>query len=589
MIASRSALSVSVLLLLLFATLVSASELRSPTCGDLAKWSGTVDPKDRWEPFAENPSLWLPGTMSTPEFEALFAKPALDWTQADVLSARTIWNGCIQQAKKTRNQEQRNLLQNARRYLTTNLRNVVRYQERREEKVARDQQHVARQERRQAERVDARAVKPRTSTPAAVSAPGLKAGVDQLIAEPPSTEGLIALGSLSSLNTDDADGMRKLEREFGYMSTPAAKAAYRIIRELRIRGTSGYEAELPRINARLGQVKPIVLDELRAEFSQNPADLKQRQALAQRYEGLMKQLKAALPEEEYLALADETRKERRGVVDRAVADAKGQIDQVPAGEKSIARIDRIVSETAKRGLDNKQRRDLVNHARLRQRMLADEILNDVVENELPALPETLAGVQALNAITTRMLQGIVQKADRDVIQQFVDASGTRLADIGRKALAEYAETLARLPENESGLAQAEQELADKVGWIDMEERVRSDYVAAAKARRDEIAAVVGKERAQQRAVKERERKRLISAGGDPRLVGSEWIDENKTMKLDFRDQETVFVNVVGLKFAGTYKISRDDVVVQGPHGQLVFTFRGDTLAGNGAVFRKSNN
>ena len=188
----------------------------------------------------------------------------------------------------------------------------------------------------------------------------------------------------------------------------------------------------------------------------------------------MKRLEAALPEEEYLALADETRKERRGVVDRAVADAKGQIDQVPAGEKGIARIDRIVSETVKRGLDSKQRRDLVNHARSRQRMLANQILNDVVENELPALPETLAGVQTLNAITTRMLQGIVQKADRDVIQQFVDASGTRLADIGRKALTEYGEILARLPENESGLAQAEQELADKVGWTDMEERVRAD-------------------------------------------------------------------------------------------------------------------
>ena len=58
------------------------------------------------------------------------------------------------------------------------------------------------------------------------------------------------------------------------------------------------------------------------------------------------------------------------------------------------------------------------------------------ENELPALPPTLAGIRSLNAISTRMLQGVVQKADRDVIQRFVNASDARLTEIGRKALTE---------------------------------------------------------------------------------------------------------------------------------------------------------
>jgi hypothetical protein len=56
------------------------------------------------------------------------------------------------------------------------------------------------------------------------------------------------------------------------------------------------------------------------------------------------------------------------------------------------------------------------------------------------------------------------------------------------------------------------------------------------------------------------------------------------MKYEFRDQETVFITVLGMKVAGTYKVSRDDVVVQGPHGQLVYTFDGDKLTGNGAIF-----
>ena len=578
-------------LTLLIASVAVADRFRTPTCDELAKWSETVDPTDRWEPFTENNRIWLPNAMSKPEFETLFGKPALDWTQADVRSARSAWNGCIQQAKKARDNDLRNLLQHARGYLTTNLRNATRYQARRGERVTREPRRQAKQERRPEEQLDAQASKAQQtqgvpSVP--ISHPGLKAGIDELLAVPPSVEGLIALGSLSNLDIGNADAMQELERQFGYTYGPAGKAAYRVMRELRIRGTTGYETqELPRINARLAEIRPPVLAELKAEFSQSPADLNKRRALAQRYEKLMKQLKVALTEEEYLALADETRKERTSVVDRAVADAKAKIDQVPGGLRSIAGIDRIVSETAKRGLDTRQHRDLVNHARSRQRTLANEVLNHAVEKELPALPDTLAGIRELNAIGSRMLQGVVQKADKDVIEKFVTASDARLAEIGRTALPEYEKALARLPESEAGLAQAEREVSDKEGWIDMEERVRGEYVAIAKARRDAIAVVVDKKRSQRNELLDRERKRAIAAGGDPRLVGTAWVDSNNTMKFDFRDHETVIITALGLKVAGTYRVSRDDVVVQGPHGQLVYTFDGDKLTGNGAVFRKT--
>ena len=187
-----------------------------------------------------------------------------------------------------------------------------------------------------------------------------------------------------------------------------------------------------------------------------------------------------------------------------------------------------------------------------------------------------------------MLQGVVQKADKNVIQQFVDASDARLAEIGREALPEYEQVLAKLPENEGGLARAEREVVEKEGWIDMEEGIRSGYIAIAKARRDEIARVVSKERTHRRAALERERDAAIAAGGDPRLIGTEWIDTNKTMKFEFRDEETVFINALGIKAAGTYKVSRNDVVVKGPHGQLVYTLEGNRLTGMGATFIKQS-
>lgn len=587
MIISRALIYVTAVVVSLVLPVAVAEDLRTPPCDDLAKWSKTVDAKDRWEPFAENNRIWLPDAMSTPEFDALFGKPALEWTQADVQSARTAWNACIQQAKKTRDNAQRNILQNARRFLTTNLRDAARYQERREEAVTQDPKSATTQEGRRAQVAGASEARALPSQP--VSAPGLKAGVDQLITAPESVEGLIALGSLSNLDIRDGNAIQELERQFGYTYGPAGKAAYRIMRELRIRGTSGFEErELPRIRARLAEIKLPLLEELKAEFSQSPADMNQRRALAQRYEKLMKQLEVALTEEEYHTLADEIRNERRAVIDGAVSAAKAKIDQVPAGAQGIAEIDKIVGYTANMGLDTEQRRDLVDHARSRQATLANDILNAAAK-ELPALPENLAGIKELNAISGRMLQGVVQRADQKVVQAFATASDARLAQIGRKALKEYEQALAELPENEAGLAQAENELADKEGWGDMQEQVRSEYVAAAKARRDQIAVTVDKDRAQRNVRLEREREAAIAAGGDPRLVGFEWVDSNNTMKFDFRDHETVFITALGLKVAGTYEVSRDDVVVRGPHGQLVYSFDGEKLVGNGAVFSKRGN
>ncbi|MCP5429294.1 MAG: hypothetical protein H6962_03380 [Chromatiaceae bacterium] len=114
--------------------------------------------------------------------------------------------------------------------------------------------------------------------------------------------------------------------------------------------------------------------------------------------------------------------------------------------------------TANMGLYTEQRRDLVEHARSRQATLANDILYHAAAKELPAPPENLAGINELNAISGRMLQGVVQSADRKVVQAFVAASDARLARIGRKALKEYEQALASRPENEVGLTQAENEV-----------------------------------------------------------------------------------------------------------------------------------
>lgn len=569
---------------------VHASALKQPACDELAQWSKTIDAKGRWEPFSDNPRVWLPKAMASKTFAALFGKPALEWSEQDVQSARRHWNGCIQMARKARDDDRLATLSTARRYLTSNLRNAVRYQERQANGAAKTVRRDAQTAQAGVEKTPAgrSAAADGSSDRRRATATSLERSVNALVSQPPSLESLLALGTLSRLDVANTVRLNELQRRFGSMpGHPATRSAYQILREVQARGSSGFsQSALPAINSRLEEVKPPVLASLREEFSKSPADLDQRRALARRYETVMADLEHALPDDEWRALADETRSNRRAIVAEALSFAKTEIDDVPAGPQAVAKIDRIVNRTVARGLDIRQQRELTTHARARQTKLADDLLNKVIETELQKIPESWAGFAAMNQLNAATLRAAGGHASAAASASYSQAVKARMAQIGRKALPEFERQLATLPEDEDGLAKAEQHVADVKVWHAMEEGVRRDYLAAAEERRDRISAAVRQAGEERRAAAIRERKQAIAAGADPRVVGYRWIDENEVMQLDFRDEETVFVTALGMKFAGTYQVSRDDVVVTGPHGQLVYTLRGDRLVGMGATFRK---
>jgi hypothetical protein len=143
--------------------------------------------------------------MASSEFETLFRKSALQWTQADVLSARGAWNGCIQKAKKARNKDQQTGLSAARGYLTSNLRNAVRYRERREPNAQRTERRqtqapTKRQETTQ-NRTEGAARTPQRSQKSTTAS--LDRAVNELVALPASLDSLRALGLLSRLDVQD--------------------------------------------------------------------------------------------------------------------------------------------------------------------------------------------------------------------------------------------------------------------------------------------------------------------------------------------------------------------------------------------------
>ena len=225
-----------------------------------------------------------------------------------------------------------------------------------------------------------------------------------------------------------------------------------------------------------------------------------------------------------------------------------------------------------------QRREVSEATQSRQREIADTLLAKA-EAHLAEIPETLEGMARLDE-TVKSMNPARLFASESARRAFTDVVQTRQAEIRQGALSEFKTRLDALPENREGLKQAENWVV-KTQRVPEETPVRDPYINVALARRDAIKTILD----------ERDRKRrqaAIDAGGDPRLVGLRFVEPKAGMMLEFRDEEKVFMNMLGIRAAGDYEVSFDDVIVNGPNGQIVLTIDGDTLQGQGLSFERKD-
>lgn len=70
---------------------------------------------------------------------------------------------------------------------------------------------------------------------------------------------------------------------------------------------------------------------------------------------------------------------------------------------------------------------------------------------------------------------------------------------------------------------------------------------------------------------------LLSACGSG--LSGKYSDEMGIMEYEFDSDGTVYMNAMGTKVAGEYEIDDTNVIVQGPHGNLVFEMKDEQLVG----------
>lgn len=62
-------------------------------------------------------------------------------------------------------------------------------------------------------------------------------------------------------------------------------------------------------------------------------------------------------------------------------------------------------------------------------------------------------------------------------------------------------------------------------------------------------------------------------------LSGKYSDEMGIMEYEFDSDGTVYMNAMGTRVAGEYEIDDSNVIVRGPHGNLVFEMKDEQLVG----------
>ncbi|WP_153242377.1 hypothetical protein [Ferruginivarius sediminum] len=562
----------------------SHAAVKTPDCAALEKWALTIDVRDRWNPIPGN-GAWLPKAFEGQAFRDLFGAAPLEWTVDDTKAIEAPIQACIARANEAGRTAERRALVNAARNLVGRLSTVLARAEQAEAREKARQEKAARLAEKKRQRAEAREKarrekeaqraereRQRAEARAARREAELTQAVDDVLAQPDSPELLHDLALLGAADPSDMNAWRN-------MPMPKLRPSRALLHTLRSLEVSGKDPRVAtKLAARRETLHKAAMTRLRGEIDGLDSSTRSLRILQRKLPTVQRDLGAALTPEDIAELSTAIGEKYRSIQLAITRRARDMIERAGNDAAASQRIDKILANTARGGITRQQYKEVRAFGLERQKDIGDGVL-EAATAKFDDYPGTMAGVRQFEDHLRTTMESIGGRASRSALVSFNDAARDRHTELARAALPEFKRELAALPETETGLEEAEEKLDTAKGWDTATEDTRTVYVAAARERRDEIAAIVAEARAE-------ERQRAIEAGGDPELVGYTFTDANSLSRLEFRDERLVIFNVMGLRFAGEYQLSRNDVIVEGPNGTVVFARNGNSLQGMGLTLTR---
>jgi len=442
------------------------AEVKKPDCAAIEPWALTIDSKDRWNPNPAQKRFWLPSAFKGAEFEALFGAPATAWTLDDVNAIRPLLQNCAREARKAKRIDAQKAFNAARGFVSGNLKNYV--------------------------------------VQTARTGATIDKNLDALLDLPDSPQMLQVLAVLRAVEAGDKNALRRTQQQIAQIGGAEAKAARQIINSAYRQTPKAYAADtLPRLEERYQALRSTVLDEAEDRLTAHGAGPAGLADIDSSLAGVRDEFGTGLSQEDYAQLEQVATAERAALHQEILTAANARIDGLAAEPASIAGAADIVAEVSP-SLDGDSRSQLQDHAAARQRAIAGEVLTGA-EGALAEFPETLAGIEALDAHVAKTVGAVTGHVGDDRIAAFRAKADARRGALAKTALPEFERRIAGLGDEPPGLAALDKAAAKVAAWPGLAPEVRGGYDKAVAERRAAMetaiaAAAAEREQARQRRV-----------------------------------------------------------------------------------------
>lgn len=534
----------------------TAGDLVEPQCAALEEWSATVNPKDRYTPLPGN-NAWAPKAFGTPEFAALFGKPALALTKDEIAALSAHMRACQKTATREKRYAAQKSLNAARGMLVGRLARIVTAKQGMAAAAAGQE---AAESRYRAQK-DAMAAERARQQEKAVHD-----YLARLLGQPDSPE---LLHDLALLRTEPMPAAEALSTPFGRNFPDYISHS----------GLTPQDPEIAApIDTRIAELRGRLVADAVARIAAVPSSAEGLAELGRIESQALFVMGPGLRETDRRRISARADKRRAEIRADMTHLAEANIAALPASLDGLATLASWRQGIATLDVTAEQRAALADAIADRQAEIAEAVLART-QAALAGLPGTPEGLARFDAALSAAAPALAV-ARQPVREGFSRAAADRQAKLRRDALPEFRTRLAALPETRDGRRAAERQIAFAEAMA-AGSPLREAYLAAATDRRDAINLALDKQDSARRAA-------ALAAGGDPRLVGLSFREPTAGMTLEFRDDKLVMLNILGMRAPGDYQVSDDDVVVHGPHGALVLHIDGNTLSGMGLNFARED-
>jgi hypothetical protein len=298
---------------------------------------------------------------------------------------------------------------------------------------------------------------------------------------------------------------------------------------LRSAPTSSWQRIIQPLEKRIAELQRWAVEDAKAAINATPETLEGLRALPAALAKTKADLGKWLPATEIASLDAVTEVRRNTIEDSLVAKLAASIDAAPANPDTLVQLRSLQQANPLKTVLSPQRSAALDAKIDARRMAIGEVVTDAQIKRLDSFPETMAGLQQLEAFKGEAARGIEQFVGPAAAARFREAAGKRASRIGETTFGPFRTALRDLPETEDGLAKLDSTLAEmKAPIASLDPALQARYTEAATKRREEIAATVKKEEA-----------RLAKLP----LIGAVYTDPEWSARLEFRDRARVYTAI----------------------------------------------